>query len=123
MAPARDTIIFHGDWRYESASELAALMAHELVHIKQYSRWGSEGFACRYQKELMKGNGYEESNFVEKEAYDFASIASGCIFNGSGCPKVCNLQPKTEPMKKPSEKLPAPKPEEPKRPPRNLRKE
>ena len=39
------------------------LWAHELTHVLQYQRWGTDGFAERYVR---------DSKAVEKEAYDNA---------------------------------------------------
>ena len=40
------------------------LWAHELTHVMQYQRWGTDGFAARYVRDM---------NAVEKEARDNAA--------------------------------------------------
>lgn len=71
MALSRNKVIFKRDWRSATKEALALLMAHEVKHIEQYRRWGTDGFGCRYVKELLRGNGSGAANAVEKEAYDF----------------------------------------------------
>ena len=43
---SRSTVYFDDRLRSWSTKSLAALMAHEVKHTQQYSRWGSNGFAC-----------------------------------------------------------------------------
>jgi hypothetical protein len=55
-----DVILFRDD---RAAQADAKLWAHELTHVMQYERWGTDGFAMRYLKD------HEE---VEREARDNA---------------------------------------------------
>lgn len=71
MVPSSNKILVNGDYLNKSASQLAVLLAHEMIHIQQHERWSSIGFACRYQEELWSGHGFRERNSIEKEAYDF----------------------------------------------------
>ena len=61
-----------GDHVQESWSALELLM-HELVHVDQVRRLGSERrFACEYGKGYLAGGGYR-GNPLEVEAYDFVA--------------------------------------------------
>jgi hypothetical protein len=55
-----DVVLFRDP---RSAETDLKLWAHELTHVLQYQRWGTEGFAARYVR---------DHRGVEKEAYDNA---------------------------------------------------
>jgi hypothetical protein len=50
---------------------LAAILAHEMHHIRQHREWGYQKFACRYGQQLFQGHGFRERNDVERPAYEF----------------------------------------------------
>ncbi len=56
-----DVILFRDE---RAALADAKLWAHELTHVMQYERWGTEGFATRY---------LEDFTSLEKEARDNAA--------------------------------------------------
>lgn len=56
-----DVILFRRD---HAAQTDLVLWAHELTHVMQYQRWGTEGFAARYVRDYQA---------VEKEARDNAA--------------------------------------------------
>ncbi len=51
-------------FRNKDATNNLKLWVHELVHVRQYSQWGIQGFARRY---------IQNSNDVEREAENVAS--------------------------------------------------
>ena len=55
-----DTILFRDE---KTARADTKLWAHELTNVRQYERWGIEGFAARYVKDFAA---------IEKEARDNA---------------------------------------------------
>jgi hypothetical protein len=60
----------------------AVVLAHEMTHIRQYRRMGTDNFKCAYsQQYLQYGSSY--GNSLEKEAYDFQ--------NNTGQPVLMNL--------------------------------
>ena len=79
------TILLRQDYRDETAvpmTELARLLAHEMQHIRQYNRWGLNGFACRYSNEVLAGRGSRRGNEVEDEAYEFSDHVEACLVAG-----------------------------------------
>ena len=85
--PSIDKILLNDQNRFTSVSLLASLLAHEMFHIRQYNRWGTRGFGCRYMAELLKGNDFVPPNAVEVEAYDFEDDVGPCIFQDENCPE------------------------------------
>jgi hypothetical protein len=50
------------------------LLVHELVHVLQYRKFGTEmAFACAYGIGFAKGGFKYRDNPLEKQAYDFVS--------------------------------------------------
>lgn len=72
-------VLFEYAYLDASVEDLAILMAHEMVHILQYRRWGTEVFNCRYTKEIDAGKGFGPENYIEKEAYDKEYFAAATI--------------------------------------------
>jgi Domain of unknown function (DUF4157) len=65
-------IYFKGKYILKSDAKLNLLM-HELVHVDQVRRYGSEHkFACEYGKGYLAAGSYR-SNPLEVEAYDFVA--------------------------------------------------
>jgi Domain of unknown function (DUF4157) len=56
-----DVVLFRDE---HTAQNDLVLWAHELTHVMQYQRWGTDGFAARYVREM---------NVVEQEARDNAA--------------------------------------------------
>lgn len=78
MVPAAERILLHPDLR-SNRVRLAVVLAHEMVHIRQFRRWPNDGFECRYGRELALGRGQGRSNSLEREAYDFEPHAEAAI--------------------------------------------
>ncbi|CAN5210342.1 hypothetical protein BH10PSE6_BH10PSE6_11470 [soil metagenome] len=74
MVPDRDRVLLHPGLKGDTVG-LAVVLAHEMKHVEQYRRWGSDDFKCRYVDQLIKGNGHGRSNGVEAEAYEFGDRA------------------------------------------------
>lgn len=70
MAPGGGRIVLSTKLK-NNAFELAATYAHEVLHLRQQNNWGEDEFKCRYAKEIVKGNGQGNANYIEAEAYDF----------------------------------------------------
>lgn len=70
MAPEADRILLNPSLKNDRR-QLVATLGHELQHMRQYRRWRSDDFKCRYSKELAAGKGQERANYVEREAYEF----------------------------------------------------
>jgi hypothetical protein len=81
LTVSSDKVIFEYNYLNASVEDLAILMAHEMVHIKQYRRWGSQGYFCRYMKEIDDGKGFGPENYIEKEAYDLEYVTASIIKN------------------------------------------
>eukprot|EP00579_Thalassiosira_antarctica_P011692 CAMPEP_0201910780 /NCGR_PEP_ID=MMETSP0903-20130614/2022_1 /ASSEMBLY_ACC=CAM_ASM_000552 /TAXON_ID=420261 /ORGANISM="Thalassiosira antarctica, Strain CCMP982" /LENGTH=769 /DNA_ID=CAMNT_0048445455 /DNA_START=278 /DNA_END=2587 /DNA_ORIENTATION=- len=80
MAPSKEKVLLDTSFIQAELYPLTRLLAHEFFHIRQYHRWGSEGFDCRYAGELKSGNGFGRDNYIEKEAYEFTEgIAENVI--------------------------------------------
>lgn len=58
---------------------LAVTLAHEMIHIRQFRRWPSGEFQCRYGEQLVQGRGQGPSNNVEREAYNFENPARDAL--------------------------------------------
>jgi hypothetical protein len=48
----------------------AVVLAHEMTHIRQYRRMGTDNFKCAYSQEYLR-HGTSYGNTLETEAYDF----------------------------------------------------
>lgn len=75
MVPRKDLILLTNNAKSASPVSLAVLLAHELVHIRQFRSMGSDKFGCEYGHEIFEGRGTGESNRLEKEAYSFQDRA------------------------------------------------
>jgi hypothetical protein len=54
------------------------VLTHELIHINQFSRMGSNAFKCQYSQELISCGGCQDRrNSFEREAIDFAQREEG----------------------------------------------
>jgi hypothetical protein len=71
MTPAKDHILLNPILKSDMAL-LARNLGHEMFHISQYRRWGSDEFQCRYSKELLRTRSTGRDNAVEAGAYAFA---------------------------------------------------
>ena len=74
LTVAGDRVLLDGEYRSRdrNVKDLAVLVAHEMHHVRQYIKWGSDSFDCRYTEELEKGHGFGRENHIEREAYEFS---------------------------------------------------
>ncbi len=64
--------IFFKDRDVQKREDMIHLLMHELFHIEQMERLGSQDqFACEYGKGFLQADGDYATNPLEKEAYDF----------------------------------------------------
>jgi hypothetical protein len=76
MAPDRGMILLDTRYRGEPIEELAALLAHELKHIMQYRKMGSNAFKCAYSREYVECGGCQgRGHRLERQAYEFEDEA------------------------------------------------
>jgi len=78
MAPDRGRIYL--DVRHKDVGKLrlSSLLAHEMIHVRQYRRMGSDKFKCEYSRKLIQcGNCQNNNHSMEKEAYEFENM----VFN------------------------------------------
>ena len=71
MTPAKDHVLLNPILKSDMAL-LARNLGHEMFHVSQYRRWGSDEFQCRYSKELLRTRSTGRDNAVEAGAYAFA---------------------------------------------------
>ena len=69
LVPDHNKILLHTSTMGWGLIDLAALLFHELHHIKQYRAWGGEGFRCRYWDALLSCRCDGRGNRVENDAY------------------------------------------------------
>ena len=56
---------------------LSGLLAHEMTHISQYRKLGSDNFKCDYSRQFVDCNGCQDRNHpLEREAYEFEDLVS-----------------------------------------------
>ena len=70
MTPEKDLILLNPILKSNMAL-LARNLGHEMFHVDQYRRWGSDEFQCRYSKELLRTQSTGRDNAVEAGAYAF----------------------------------------------------
>lgn len=91
MAPYPDTILLSRVGSQFGLHDQAALIAHEMTHIRQQRRYGYEEFACNYAKTYarMGKAAFGCKNPYEREAYDFEGLANFRL-NGNIAGSQCN---------------------------------
>lgn len=76
VAPDRDTVFLHPVYRTsglrpQQLIPLAALMAHEMMHVHQYRVWGTDKFKCDYARQMAEcGLCQDRSNSIERTAFE-----------------------------------------------------
>ena len=88
MVPEAGRILLNPNLKSD-AFNLHATLAHELHHIRQHRRWGSDDFKCRYSGELIAGKGQGRANSVERDAYEYEDHAKAVLNRGRPL-EVCN---------------------------------
>lgn len=72
MAPDRGRIYLDIGSINDNPANIAALLAHEMTHIRQYRRMGTDEFKCEYSRKFVECQGcQDERHALEREAYGF----------------------------------------------------
>lgn len=81
QAPDRNVVLLDED--YLNNNDLygtATTLGHEMIHIRQYRRMGTDNFKCEYSKKILACKGCQnERHPLEKEAYDWGTANDGRI--------------------------------------------
>jgi hypothetical protein len=83
MVPEKNLILLNPALQ-SSLFKLTSILGHEMKHVEQYRRWGTDGFKCRYGEEIANLKGQGRSNSVEREAYEFQDRVEAALKDGSG---------------------------------------
>lgn len=87
MAPDRGRIYLDTPGKQDSPEDLAVLLAHEMAHIIQYRRMGSDNFKCEYSRNYVDcGFCQNESHALEREAYQFQENVSNRLAENDPTP-------------------------------------
>lgn len=71
MAPDRGRIYLDTSLKND-AFGTASTLAHEVMHVRQYRRMGTDKFKCTYSRKYTECRGCQDSRHpLEREAYDF----------------------------------------------------
>lgn len=72
MAPDRGRIYLDVSGKNDNPINVAALLAHEVKHIQQYRRLGTDRFKCTYSEQYVGcGACQNRHHGLEREAYNF----------------------------------------------------
>lgn len=71
MVPDRDKLLLNTTYINDSARDLAPVIAHEMVHVKQYIKMGTDKFKCKYTEKFLRCACQDENHSLEREAYEF----------------------------------------------------
>lgn len=72
MAPDRGRIYLDSGMKHAHPIEIASLLAHEMTHVRQYRRLGTDRFKCEYSRQLVECVGCQDRRHaLEREAYAF----------------------------------------------------
>ncbi len=72
MAPDRGRIYLDASQKEAVSEDIAVLLAHEMVHVIQYRRMGTDNFKCEYSRKYAECGGCQDSRHsLEAEAYSF----------------------------------------------------
>lgn len=91
LAPNGKQVFLTQEARSWTSAQLAKLVAHEMHHIRQYREMGYNKFACDYVQQILKGNGTQCNNSLEKPAYDFECSVGKSLGFTNAC--TCAPQP------------------------------
>jgi hypothetical protein len=92
IVPDRDLVYINSMYRQADVKSLAVLLAHEMTHVRQYRREGTDNFKCNYTRQVgdclvsnitrgignLLRDGFCQTggqNAYEKEAYDYQALA------------------------------------------------
>lgn len=77
MAPDRGRIYLDTAVKQRGLRDIASLLAHEMTHVRQYRRMGSNSFKCRYSQLYLRCGGCQDLRHpLEREAYEFEEYAN-----------------------------------------------
>lgn len=72
MAPDRGRIYLHTSTMNDPPIPQAALLAHEVKHLRQYRTMGTDNFKCTYSRKYVECGGCQDDRHpLEAEAYQF----------------------------------------------------
>lgn len=73
QAPDRNQVFIDQEFYHkQDLFSTAATLAHEMIHVRQYRRMGSDNFKCEYSKEFVRTRGKQGNEHdLEREAYAF----------------------------------------------------
>jgi hypothetical protein len=72
IAPARGKVYLNTDWRHVPPATLAPLLAHEMIHQRQYRNAGDDQFRCDYSRQMVECGGCQDARHsMEREAIAF----------------------------------------------------
>lgn len=70
IAPDRGKVYLDIGQINDNPENIAALLAHEMTHIRQYRRMGTDEFKCEYSRKFVECQGcQDERHSLEREAY------------------------------------------------------
>jgi hypothetical protein len=82
LAPQRNRVYLDINQKNVPPASLAALIAHEMTHIRQYRRMGYSDFACTYSRQFLGCQGCQDRGLpLEREAYDFEDQVAAQLQN------------------------------------------
>ena len=89
IAPEHDRIYLNISAKSDNPTNIAALLAHEMVHIRQYRDMGADKFKCEYSRKYLECGGCQDDRHtLEREAYNFENAAYGMLDEYGW--KMCN---------------------------------
>jgi len=72
MAPDRGRVYLDTGGMNDNTTNIAALIAHEMTHVRQYRRMGTDEFKCEYSRKYVECQGcQDERHSLEREAYAY----------------------------------------------------
>jgi hypothetical protein len=83
MAPDRGRIYLDTSRKGDALEDIAVLLAHEMAHIIQYRRMGTDNFKCEYSRKYVECGGCQDNGHaLEREAYAFENeVAQRLSYN------------------------------------------
>lgn len=71
QAPDRNVVLISEEFlKSNDLKNTTATLLHEMVHVRQYRRMGTDRFKCDYSRAFVgTGGDIEDRNFLEREAY------------------------------------------------------
>lgn len=81
QTPDRNLVFITDQWAGSGdVTNVATVLAHEMIHVRQYRRLGTDQFKCKFSREYVRtGGDMETKNELEREAYAFQEKVSPII--------------------------------------------